>query len=385
MEETNALSRRRTLIRAACMLMLAAGGGQALFTVLTRPDQFAGIPYWAWKWGLAYAALIAAYAWAEIDERPGPTRPRVSLIVVQSLAALYLIWLYPSFLVSSMIVVIAWQVAWIASLRAALLSAGALAGVLVAQKCLDQASGMSALILLSTSGFQLFAIAAAHLVRSEADARDRLSRANAELRATQALVTEGVRMSERLQISRDLHDILGHNLTTLTIHLDVASRMTNGAATKHLACARDVAATLLNEVRDVVSQVRVQPVDLRATLKALTEDLAGLEVQLHVPDDLSAMDPARADAVLRCVQELITNTLRHADARHLVVALEQGSDGTISLVAQDDGRGGAFQEGQGLTGMRERFEILGGRLAVASRLGGGFRVDGAIPAGGALS
>jgi signal transduction histidine kinase len=378
------LSRTTALVRAGCVLMLAAGGAQALFTRLFRPEQFAGTAHWDLKWGLAYAVLVGAYAWSERDPRPGLTRLRIALFAAQSVAAQYLVWLYPSFLVTSMIVVVAWQVAWAASLRTALLAAGALAAVLVAQKCVDTTGSMSVIILISTCGFQLFAISAAHLAKSEAAARDRLMRANAELTATQALLTESARMSERLQISRDLHDVLGHNLTTLAIHLDVATRMTKGPAAKHLGHARDVAGALLTEVRDVVARVRVQPVDLRATLLALTDGLAGLEVRLELPDDLSAMDPARADAILRCVQELITNALRHAQARELMVALTQAVDGAVTITARDDGRGGAFVEGQGLTGMRERFEALGGSLSFASRQGEGFRMSGAIPAMGAL-
>jgi signal transduction histidine kinase len=130
--------------------------------------------------------------------------------------------------------------------------------------------------------------------------------------------------------------------------------------------------------------VRVQPVDLRETLAALTRDLAGLDVRLELPDDLSAMDPARADALLRCVQELITNTLRHAAARRLVIAVTQSPDGAVAFSAADDGKGGPFVEGQGLAGMRERFEALGGSLSFASAVGHGFRVAGALPPAGAF-
>jgi signal transduction histidine kinase len=364
--------------------MLAAGGVQALITRLFRPEQFAEIPAWDLKWSLGYAVLVGAYAWSERDPRPGLTRLRMGLFVAQAAAAQYLVWLYPSFLITSMIVVVAWQVAWNASLRTALLAGAALTTLLVAQKCVDATGGVSVVILVSTCGFQLFAISAAHLARSEAAARDRLARANAELTATQVLLTESARMSERLKISRDLHDVLGHNLTTLALHLDVATRMTKGPAATHLAHARDVADALLAQVRDVVGRVRVQPVDLRATLLALTEAPAGLRVRLELPDDLSALDAARADAVLRCVQELITNALRHARARELVVELTQAVDGTVAIAARDDGAGGAFVEGHGLSGMRERFEALGGSLSFASLRGEGFRMSGVIPAAGAL-
>jgi signal transduction histidine kinase len=128
-----------------------------------------------------------------------------------------------------------------------------------------------------------------------------------------------------------------------------------------------------------VNQIRVQPVDLRATLQSLTEGLAALRVNLIIPDDLSALDAVRADAILRCVQELITNTLRHAQARELIVEIEQSSTGVI-IRARDDGRGGDSVEGQGLAGMRERFESLGGKLSISTIPGRGFSVDAYIPA-----
>jgi len=295
------------------------------------------------------------------------------------------VWLYPNFLVTALLVVVAWQIAWSTTLRNAIAAVVAQSAALAAMKCVDQADGMSLLVLMSTCGFELFAVSAAHLARSEATARHSLAKANAELRATHAMLGQNARMTERLRISRDLHDVLGHNLTSLAVHLDVASRTAQGAGVEHVRCARAIAGTLLAEVRGVVSQIRVQPVDLRATLLSLTEGLPDLRVDLVLPDDLTALDPARADAILRCVQELITNTLRHAQAQALSIEIRQSTDGALSIAASDDGRGGEVIEGHGLAGMRERFEALGGSLAVACGPGRGFSVQAQIPGLGAVS
>ncbi|MDG2537819.1 histidine kinase [Dyella jiangningensis] len=379
------LARIRLLVHIACGLMLAAGGGQALLTRLLRPGTFASHPHWDLQWTVAYGVLVAAYIAAEFGGGLGLTRRRATLFFLEGFAAQYLVWLYPSFLVTSMIVVIAWQVAWIASLRTALLAAAALTVALVAQKCAVGGQGMSAVILVSSCGFQLFAISAAHLARSEAAARERLAQANAELNATQALLTESARMGERLRISRDLHDVLGHHLTSLHVHLDVAARTAEGQSASHLVQARDIAGELLAEVRKVVRQVRVLPVDLHATLLALAEGAVDLDVQLVLPEALGALDAPRADALLRCVQELITNTRRHAGACQLRIELAQDPNGEVRLMAKDDGVGANADvaEGQGLAGMRERFEALGGWLTVFSRSGEGFQVSGAIPPVGA--
>jgi signal transduction histidine kinase len=373
-----------SLVRVGCILMIAAAGMRAAFTAWFELDKFGLAEHWPLQWSIGYVAFVVAYVLA-LRTR-SDTREHAALLILQSLTALYLVWLYPNFLVTALLVVVAWQIAWsTATPRKAIAAVLALSAALAAMKCVDQVDGMSLLVLTSTCGFMLFAVSAAHLARSEASARESLAQVNAELRATHALLADNARMAERLRISRDLHDVLGHNLTSLTVHLDVADRLARGASVQHVRCARAIAGTLLDEVRGVVSQIRVQPVDLRATLQSLTEGLPGLRVELTIPDELTALDPARADAILRCVQELITNTLRHAQAHELSIEIRQSIDGALSIAARDDGRGGEVIEGQGLAGMRERFEALGGTLSVACAPGRGFSVQGQIPALGAVA
>lgn len=368
---------RSMLVRIGCVLMIAAAGMRAAFLALFELDQLGLSQTWPILWFSGYAALVIAYGLAPRPQVSGPWR--ATLLVVQSISGLYLVWLYPNFLVTALLVVVAWQIAWATTLRRAIAAVLVQSIALALMKCTNQAAGMSVLVLVSTCGFELFAVSAAHLARSEAIAREALLRVNAELRATHALLAESTRMAERLKISRDLHDAIGHNLTSLTVHLDVAGRLTQGEGVEHVRCARELAGALLDEVREVVNQIRVQPVDLRATLQSLTQGLAALRVNLIIPEDLSALDSVRADAILRCVQELITNTLRHAQARELVVEIQQ-SDGGVLIRARDDGRGGDSVAGQGLAGMRERFESLGGKVSIDSAPGRGFSVDAYIPA-----
>jgi signal transduction histidine kinase len=380
------LLRRDKHLRLACLLMVLAIGLYATYAGLFEPKLFENSPHWAVNWAAGYACFVAAYVIATLSDMTNYRRTLVASLAIQSAMALLLVWLYPSFIVTCLLVVVAWQIAWTASLRTALAAAALQAVALAVMKCTTEASAsFPLLVLIVAIGFQVFAISAAHLARSEARAHDELSRLNKELRAAQALMSENVRMTERLRISRDLHDILGHSLTTLTIHLDVACRLTSGQAAEHVQCARDVAGTLLAEVRTLVTRVRVEPLDLRATLLALTENAVGLEVQLRLPDDLWGLDPPRADAIVRCVQEVITNTLRHARASRLIIELHQPVDGSVRITTRDDGCGGSFVEGEGLTGMRERFGRLGGNLSIASPPGQGFSIRGAIPAMGSYS
>jgi len=130
----------------------------------------------------------------------------------------------------------------------------------------------------------------------------------------------------------------------------------------------------------VVSDMRRDDqVDLRDALAKLAGGVPELNVNLDIPESLSLTDPRRAQILLRCAQELITNTVRHASAHNLWIELRSGQDG-LSLSARDDGRGVVeLMPGNGLTGMRERLRELGGRLEIATRPGAGFQVRAWMP------
>jgi signal transduction histidine kinase len=241
---------------------------------------------------------------------------------------------------------------------------------------------------LTMGGFMLFAAASSFLVRSETAAREELTAVNAELLTTRALLAENSRVEERLRISRDLHDTLGHHLTALSLQLDVASRLSEGAAADHIRQAHAVTRLLLSDVRDVVSRLREgRPPDLAHSIRALAgmgrdpgdAGRYGVTIHLDVPDALSVDDTSRAEIILRCVQEIITNTARHAEAHNLWIRIEARPDG-IALHARDDGRGAdAVVCGNGLTGMRERFEQYAGRVEFTAGRDRGFEIRGFLP------
>jgi signal transduction histidine kinase len=229
-------------------------------------------------------------------------------------------------------------------------------------------------------GFEVFAVSAAALALNESRAVQALARTNAELTATRELLAENSRVAERLRIARDLHDTLGHHLTALTIQLDVASRLTEPTAAAHVREAHAIAKLLLSDVREAVSTLRGSSrIDLGQAVRALAGTRGSLRIHLDVPEHLQLEDPAQAHALLRCVQEIITNTARHASAQNLWIRIEQRQDG-IDLHARDDGRGVPdVRWGNGLRGMRERFEEYAGRIEVTSGSGHGFEVRGFMP------
>lgn len=233
-------------------------------------------------------------------------------------------------------------------------------------------------------GTSAIAFVASTVARQQAEAREAQRRLNAELRATRALLAESSRLGERMRISRDLHDLMGHHLTALSLNLEVASHLSAGAATDHVRQAQAVAKLLLSDVREVVSQLRESDsIDLSDALGSLVEGVPSLSIDLQLPDQFSVGDPRRAQVLLRCAQEIITNTVRHAAARHLWLIFEREGDHGVVLRARDDGQGAdQLKSGNGLNGMRERLAEFGGRLDIVTEKGQGFALAIHLPAEG---
>ena len=231
------------------------------------------------------------------------------------------------------------------------------------------------------AGFSLFIYVTSLVARQQAQARDEQRRLNAELRATRALLAESARVNERTRISRELHDLLGHHLTALSLNLEVASHLTEGRAQEHVRQAHTLARLLLTDVREAVSQLRDASggIDLAAALRPLADHVPALDIELEVQSPLAVDDPERAHVMLRCTQEIITNAVRHAQARRLRIRVWRQAD-ALMLEASDDGQGAeALVPGNGLRGMRERIVQCGGSLDIQTRPGSGFRLQLSLP------
>ena len=233
-----------------------------------------------------------------------------------------------------------------------------------------------ALAVAYICGWSLFAYGVGYLAAAENRSRREMSYANAELRGAQHLLAESERMAERLRISRELHDSLGHHLVGLSVSLQVASRSGGEETRKHVDDARLVAKLLLRDVRDAVSTLRSgRDVDLRGALEQLAAGIESPAVHLAYDDELSVVDAALAHVLYRGAQEIITNAMKHARARNLWISLRPDESG-VRLEARDDGRGAvAYTMGNGLQGMRERVEQAGGRISVETEPGAGFSID----------
>lgn len=229
-------------------------------------------------------------------------------------------------------------------------------------------------------GLSSFPFITALVAKRQVQAREELRQVNSELRATQALLAESSRMSERVRISRELHDLIGHHLTALSLNLEVASHLSEGKAKTHVLQAQSVARLLLSDVREVVSQLRHgDDIDLSAALKSLAEGVPEPRIHMQLPEQMGVDDAKRAQVLLRCAQEIITNAVKHAGAENLWLTFTR-TDAGIALKARDDGRGASkLKAGNGLVGMSERLRQVGGRLAFSSQPGRGFEIEAWFP------
>ncbi|GAA4910689.1 signal transduction histidine kinase [Stackebrandtia albiflava] len=196
---------------------------------------------------------------------------------------------------------------------------------------------------------------------------------------------------ERLRIARDLHDLLGHTVSVIALHTDVARealRDDPDTAERSLAAARTAASEVVGELRATLQALRGRdgdegPVPGLNRLPELVETVrnAGIEVEVRVEGEASAL-PAVADATAyRVVQEAFSNVLRHSGARHVTVSVRhRPSD--VEIRVADDGVGAdpsAEGRGWGVIGMSERLALLGGGLTVESPAGGGYTVTAVVP------
>lgn len=229
-------------------------------------------------------------------------------------------------------------------------------------------------------GFSGFIFVTSLVARQQAQAREDQRRLNAELRATRALLAESSRLNERTRISRELHDLLGHHLTALSLNLEVASHLSSGKTQEHVRQSQALAKLLLTDVRDAVSHLREHGgIDLSEALRTLAEGVPALDIRLELPEQFAVDDPERANVLLRCAQEIITNAVRHAGARTLWLCFTR-EGGELRIRARDDGRGaGELNPGNGLRGMRERLAAYGGRVDITTAPGQGFGLDVALP------
>ncbi len=335
-----------------------------------------------WEGWACYLAFGVGYWW--LTRGLGQRRQALDyiLLAITTLAAIGLGFYSESGLGSVLLMVAACVLPWLLPLRVgvAWLVGAQLAVVPVFMLGLRFPLFEALMQSMLYAGISGFVFITSLVALQQSQAREEQRRLNAELRSTRALLAESARVNERTRISRELHDLLGHHLTALSLNLEVAGHLSEGRVKQHVQQAHTLARLLLTDVREAVSQLRDSgSIDLGAALRPLAENVPKLAIHMDVQQPLTVDDPERAHVLLRCAQEAITNAVRHADARNLW--LNAGNDGqSITLQVRDDGAGtDQLADGNGLQGMRERLRQLGGQLDIKTRAGQGFQLTMTLP------
>jgi signal transduction histidine kinase len=377
---------RRLLRRGGLAVWLMVGAPVIAFAIASPSRGTPPLPLTAW---VASYLLFGAALLRATSRRLGLGGPRAALLLAagQALAVFALVALPPCFgLEGALLVLVALEIGPLLSQRAALVWIASQSAGLLATVWLHWGWHWGVVLAFAYLPFQLIAASTARLLAAETAARERLAAANAELEATRELLAQSTRLAERARIARDLHDLLGHHLTALSLNLEIASHRTEGEARERVETAQSVTKLLLGDVRGLVGDLRhAERLDLPAALRRLADGVPRPRVHVRVAPELSVEDPRCAEVLLRCAQEVVTNAVRHARAENLWLDVARGVEG-IEIRAEDDGRGASeIPAGGGLTGLRERFEERGGVFSFQTAPGRGFRVTAVIPLSGASS
>ncbi len=339
----------------------------------------------SWEGWLSWGVFGLSYLW--LTRSLGTRRVTVfdhAVLLLLTASAISVGYYNESGLGSILLTVVACLLPWLLPLRVAAvwLIVSQIAMLPVFVVALKFSLLVSLMLSLLYAGFSGFVFITSLVGCQQNQAREEQRRLNAELRATRALLAESVRVNERTRISRELHDLLGHHLTALSLNLEVASHLVEGKAQEHVLQAHTLAKLLLSDVREAVSQIRdSDAIDMAATLLPLADNVPGLDIDMRMPAPFFLDDPERAHVLLRCTQEIITNVVRHAQASTLELHYRWQDDG-VCLQASDNGRGAdQLQAGNGLRGMRERLAAYGGTVEIDTRVGNGFRLSLYLPVG----
>lgn len=237
------------------------------------------------------------------------------------------------------------------------------------------------LTLAASLAWQGFAWSMGYLVMKARHAHLAQLQLNAELRILHASLETQARTTERMELLRNLHDGVGHHLSALGLYLQLAQRSEGEARGAALDMAQGLTRKALLEVRELVLKEREGAFDLAAALHEMTRALPTQLIRLEWDPDLAPLSGLKGHELFRCIQEALSNALRHAQADQILLQGRRAG-ATLEICIQDDGVGGAIPlggRGSGLVSMRERIVRLGGTMAVSCPPPRGWRVELTLP------
>lgn len=228
-------------------------------------------------------------------------------------------------------------------------------------------------------------------------ARTRTAERDASRHAIESTLLEFTARGERARIARELHDVVAHHISMISVQAETARLTTAGMpkeGAERLLAIGDTARTALTEMRRLLGVLREdagaeptrrpQP-GLQQLLDLIDEsrDFAGAGMRLIVHGRIAVLDPGVELAAYRIVQESLTNARRHAPGAAVDVLLDYSDEDLLLVRVRDNGPGprtGAGSGGHGLPGMRERAASVGGEVCAGATPMGGFLVEATLPA-----
>ncbi|OGN81869.1 MAG: hypothetical protein A2X24_07625 [Chloroflexi bacterium GWB2_54_36] len=216
-----------------------------------------------------------------------------------------------------------------------------------------------------------------------------LTEANQRLREFALQAEDLATAKERNRLAREIHDGLGHYLTTIHMQIQAASAVSANdqkRAKTILTKAQNLTQEALADVRHSVAALRL-PVDGHQTLAEMIRGLlegarnAGIEPELIIHGEERNLNPQTRWTLYRAAQEGISNACIHAKASHLWITLDYSQADSVTLDVEDNGIGpGEYKEGFGLLGLKERVSSVGGEVEIGPSKQGGFAFDIKVPA-----
>ena len=194
-------------------------------------------------------------------------------------------------------------------------------------------------------------------------------RANAKLELAHEEIERIAAVAERERIARDLHDVLGHTLSVIVLKAELAGRLMESnpqAAAKEIGEVESTARAALSEVREAIGGYRTRGLHAEIEQARRTLDAAGVTLHCELPADEVAFTATEETVLSLAVREAVTNIVRHARAATCSLVFTMHTDGSRILLVEDDGNAKPLREGNGLRGMRERVQALGGQLSIGS-------------------
>jgi signal transduction histidine kinase len=219
---------------------------------------------------------------------------------------------------------------------------------------------------------QVFGFSAIETVRREEKAKKELAAINQELLATRFMLKTSSKKQERLRISRDLHDVIGHQLTALSLNLEVAKHKVSQEFKPLLEENLQLAKTLLTDVRQVVKEMRDQEqFDLVSSLENLINQLPNCQLKVISSPDINSLQLKQQ--LMFCLQEGVSNALRHGKA-NLFTFTSEKTDNNLMIELSDNGSANKTSSnssfGSGLAGMKERLIDFTGEVELMTNENG---------------